>query len=409
MALDPPGGGYVVDPVRTYTVMTPVVRRDRAREGSDQVTTVGRNPLFEAADQAARSFPVSWQREPGRIVGSLVGRNGTYAIIMTAKTPALFDVRIAIVEQPRPDARAQFDLLCMSLNHATPTASYCVSSLVGAPVQSIATIALSRAAEIDPMLVRNALRQCVRNAELIAPVIRAINEGAGLADVPMHRQGAYVRLCSAPDGLPDYLANEGPPPAADARLIDECHAAASGAGWEALRRAPGQLAVVCVASPSNGPVYSFVEVHQGSLVVSAYPLGPERDVPAARRPAVAHLLNRILDRGVPFSLSLDLEHGAVLSRCFLDLNGLAEIPPHASLCDMIFQASAGAISYLEAIGRVAFEGVDPERALAEQEAKNAGMLRDLDDGSELYAVEGLRGTGDSSLRLRIRQRGGPAN
>jgi hypothetical protein len=369
------------------------------------VSTVERNPLFEAAEEAARAFPVQWHREPGRLVGSLEGRNGSYAIIMMANTPALFDVRIAIVEEPRADAREQFDLLCMSLNHSTPTASYCLSSLVGAPVQSIATISLTRADAIDPLLVRNALRQCVRNAELIAPVIRAINDGGGLEDVAMHRQGAYVALVSGPGGLPDYLANEGPPPADDAGLIDACEAAVAAARWEAMRRAPGQLAVVCVESPTSGPVYSFVDVHQGSVVVSAYPLGPEGRVPAERRPAVADLMNRILDRGVPFALSLDLEGGAVLSRSFLDLNGLAEIPPHETLCDVIFQASAGAVGYLEAITRVAYDGVDPQEALADQEARLAGMLRAMQADSAPTEIEGLRSPTGNRLRLRRRPTG----
>ena len=74
-------------------------------------------------------------------------------------------------------------------------------------------------------------------------------------------------------------------------------------------------------------MHSLVDVHERSLIVSSSPFGDDLKVPEDRRTAVAVLLGRILQIGMPFGLALDLETGDVVARSFLELSGVARSRP----------------------------------------------------------------------------------
>jgi hypothetical protein len=322
------------------------------------VSSLEPQSLYEAAVTAAESLPVSWRREQQRLSGTLDREHGTYILSIFAH-PRLFDVRIAVVEAVADTATEQIGLLCAEANRTLPTASFYLSGLAGGAVQSAATIALDLFDEVpEARLLGNVLEQCLRNAELIAPMIGAVNVGRPLAEA----------MRTARDAVLDDPLREDVAPVSDVALIDACCVATHASGWETLRRNMTQMAVVCSLPDSGEQAPTFVEAIDGALHVSAYILEPQWRVPADRRVAVATLLNRFLDLGAPFGLSLDRDTGDVRTRSFLDIRGLADVPPRDLLRDVIFQAGGGALVYLEAIRRVAHEGADPAVALAEHRA-----------------------------------------
>ena len=116
---------------------------------------------------------------------------------------------------------------------------------------------------------------------------------------------------------------------------------------------------------------TFIDALDGVLIASAYAFGPDRNVPAARRPAVSDLLNRMLGDGAPYALALDPESGAVASHGFLDVTGAAAVPAPGVICDLVARAMEGALDTRTPVMRVAHDAVAPARALAES---GAGML-----------------------------------
>jgi hypothetical protein len=327
--------------------------------GSIQVSSLEHESLFMAAVRAAESLPVVWRREQQRLIGTLDREHGTYIVSIFAH-PRLFDVRIAVVEAVADDATEQIGLLCAEANRTLPTASFYLSGLAGGAVQSAATIALDLFDDVpEARLLGNVLEECLQNAELIAPMIGSVNHGRTVADA----------MRSGLDALAGRTTRPNDAPVSDVGLIDACCVATHASGWETLRRNMTQMAVVCSLAGSGEQAPTFVEAHEGSLHVSAYILEPKWRVPAERRSAVAELLNQFLDLGAPFGLSLDRDTGDVRTRSFLDIRGLAAVPPRDLLRDVIFQAGGGALIYLDAIRRVAHEGVDPAVALADHRAR----------------------------------------
>jgi hypothetical protein len=327
--------------------------------------------LYEAAAFAAESLPASWTRTgQDRLLGQLVGNHGRYRIGLSTVAGRLFHVKVSALDAVPAEAVERVNLVCMDANWQMPTAGFSYSPAGDGSVMAQAAIALDRCAEVpDARLYRNLLKQCVLNSELLRLVIEAANKGTSVEDARSFRAELFRALYLGElGGLPPWLAPEGPAPSPSG-IIDACQEAATAAGWEWARRAPDQLIMVCAGSPATGAVHTDVDVHEHSLIVSSHPFGPDLLVPEERRTAVAVLLNRILESGVPFGLALDLQTGDLVARSFLDLAGVAAIPSPELLCDVIFQSAAGAFLYLEPLVAVAHEGADPDDALAAHVAR----------------------------------------
>ncbi|MEO9176199.1 MAG: hypothetical protein ABI317_11865 [Gaiellales bacterium] len=336
------------------------------------MSSAKRNSLYEAAVFAAGSLPASWTRTgQDRMLGQLAGSHGRYRIGLSTVAGRLFHVKVSALDAVPAEAVERINLVCMDANWQMPTACFSYSPAGDGSVMAQAAIALDRCVEVpDERLYRNLLGQCVLNSELLWLVVEAVNKGTSVEDARAFRSELFRALFLGElGGLPTWLRPEGPPPAAPEQLIDACAAAATAAGWEQARRAPDQLIMVCAGSPATGPVHTDVDVHEQSLIVSSHPFGPGLLVPEERRPAVAVLLNRILESGVPFGLALDLQSGDLVARSYLDLAGVPAIPSPELLCDVIFQSAAGAFLYLEPLVAVAHEGADPDEALAQQVAR----------------------------------------
>ncbi|MEO9174426.1 MAG: hypothetical protein ABI317_02850 [Gaiellales bacterium] len=318
--------------------------------------------LFEAASVAASVLPVVWQRDGSILRGLLDGQHGSYDVTIATHRAHVFVVRV-VSQAPIPEQAAErVALLCMDATWTMPTAGFFYSPGSGGAVVSAATLTFNHSDEVaHPTILRNTIRECMLNAELFARVQQAVVEGSSIEEAREFRRRLFPALAAGElGGMPGYLAQAGPPPADDGQLIDACEAAARKRGWQLQRRSRDQLVV-------QGE--TFVDVHAGCLVVSSYP-GVE--VRPDRRGAVADLLNRLLDAGSPFTLALDLELGAVVARSFLDVRGLAQIPPAALLCDVIFQAGGGARVHLDEIERVANE----RRAADRPFGSSGSTLRD---------------------------------
>jgi hypothetical protein len=211
-----------------------------------------------------------------------------------------------------------------------PTAGFFLSEGYGGSVVSSATIASDRFTGIPgAMMLQNTIRECVLNAELLAPTVQAAIDGRPIAP-------------STPGDIPDYAWPSGWAPAPDRQLIDACDEAVRSSGWQTVRRLPGQLVV---------EEDTFVDVHGGSLIVTSYAGDP---VHAERRGEVATLLNGLLDEGAPFGYALDPERGEIATRCVLELRGLESIPAPGMLCDVISRAAAGARVHADKIQRAAY-------------------------------------------------------
>jgi hypothetical protein len=342
------------------------------------VSTGPRDTLFQAALAAAESLPASWKRTgQDRLLGQVAGVQGRYRIGISTVAGRLFHVKVSSLEPVPAAAVERINLLCMDANWQMPTAGFSYSPAGDGSVMAQATIALDRCAETpDARLYRNLLRECVLNAELLALVVQAVSKGTSVEQARRFRGELFPELFRGQlGGLPPWLRPDGAPPATGTQVIDACQAAAGAAGWEWARNAPGQLVTVVAGSPATGAVHTLVDVHDRSLIVSSHPFGPDLLVPEDRRTAVAVLLNRILQIGVPFALALDLQTGDVVARSFLELTGVETIPPAELLCDVIFQSAAGAFLYLEPLVAVAHEGVDPDEALAQHAARQQAARR----------------------------------
>jgi hypothetical protein len=328
--------------------------------------------LYDAAAFAAGSVPASWTRTgQDRAFGQLTGNHGRYRIGLSTVAGRLFHVKVSALASVPAEAVERINIVCMDANWQMPTSAFSYSPAGDGSVMAQASIALDRCSTVpDARLYRNLLRQCVLGSELLSLVVEAVGKGTSVEDARTFRGELFPALYSGElGGLPAWLAPEGPPPAANDRLIDACQDAAMAAGWEFARNAPDALVMVCAGSPATGAIHTNVDVHEHSLIVSSHPFGPDLLVPEDRRTAVALLLNRILEGGVPFGLALDLLTGDVVARSFLDLSGVAAVPSPELLCDVIFQSAAGAFLYLEPLVAVAHEGVDPDEALAQHAAR----------------------------------------
>jgi hypothetical protein len=317
--------------------------------------------LFEAATVAASVLPVSWQRQGSVLRGLLDGQHDRYDVTVATHRSHVFIVRVVAQASVPAEAVERLGLLCMDATWTMPTAGFFYSEGTGTVV-SAATLTFNHSDEVPhPTILRNTIRECVLNAELLARVRPMVVDGSSIAEAREFRSRLFPALAAGElGGMPRYLAEPGPAPADDTLLIDACEAAARDRGWQLQRRSRDQLVV-------QGE--TFVDVHAGCLVVSSYP-GVE--VRPDRRAAVAGLLNRLLDEGTPFTLALDLELGAVVARSFLDVRGLGSIPPPDLLCDVIFQAGGGARVHLEAIERAANE----RRAADRPFSSSGSALRD---------------------------------
>ena len=322
----------------------------------------GHQALFEAAEAAASFLPVSWQRDDVLLQSELEGRHGSYEITVATPRAQVFLVRVVSRAVIPPEATERAGLLCMDASWTMPTSGFFYSHAVGDAVVSAATLTFNHLDEVpDPTILRNTIRECLLNAELLSPVVAQIVRGCSIEQARELRHRLFPLLAAGESGgVPDYLRPVGVAPADDAELIDACEVAASGSGWETSRRSASQLVV---------GADTFVDVHAGCLIVSAY---PGVDVRPDRRGAVAALLNQLLDAGTPFNLALDLDRGTVVARSFLDVRGLASIPRAALLCDVIFQAGAGARAHLAEITRVA----DDRRGADRPFGPTGSVLRD---------------------------------
>jgi hypothetical protein len=285
--------------------------------------------LDEAAVAASEALPISWERAPGLLEGELEGCRERYHVAIATARGRIFAVRVVSHAAVPAEKAAEVGAICMDANWTMPTAGFFLSEGYGGSVVSAATIASDRFTGIpDPMMLQNTIRECVLNAELLAPTVQAAIAGRPIAP-------------SSPGEIPDFAWPSGWAPAPDRALIDACDEAARASGWQTVRRLPGQLVV---------EEDTFVDVHTGSLIVSSYagePVRPER------RSEVAGLLNSLLDEGAPFGYALDPERGEIATRCVLELRGLESVPAPGMLCDVISRAAAAARVHADRIQRVA--------------------------------------------------------
>ena len=328
--------------------------------------------LFDVAVAASGSLPAAWQRAgQDRLLGALQGVHGRYAVSIATVGDRLLHVKVGRDAPVPPDAAERVELLCADANWQMPTAAFHYTPTGHGHVITQAAIALDRTAGLpDPALYRNLLRECVLNAELLCLVTDSVVKGTSIEQARVFRHELFPVLFRGElGGLPAWLAPAGPPPTGAEALIDACQAAVAAAGWQTARNSANQAVVVCAGSPATGPVHSLVDVHERSLIVSSSPFGDDLKVPEDRRDAVSVLLGRIMGIGTPFGLALDLATGDVVTRSFLELSGIAEVPPPELLCDVIFQSAAGALLYLDPIVAVAHEGAAPDEALAAHAAR----------------------------------------
>jgi hypothetical protein len=305
------------------------------------------DPLFEAAEDAARVLPIAWRRNGDLLQGGFDGNQGSYAVTVATPGGSAFLVR-AVRAEPIPDEAAErVELLCMDWNWAMPNTCFFFSRGFGGRVVSAASIGRREFDGVpEPPTLENTIRGCLLHAELVTHAVQGAVEGDSLTESTMFRTHVLPRLLDGEaHGVPECLEPRGPQPASDEQLIDACEAAARAAGWQAFRRADDQLVV-------QGA--TFVDVHMGCLIVSSYPCDDQ--IRPERRTAVASLLNQLLDRGAPFGLALDLAGGTVAGRTTLDLRGRASIPSHAELRDVIVSGGEGSLYHVAEIERVAGSG-----------------------------------------------------
>ncbi|HEY1479481.1 MAG TPA: hypothetical protein VGF46_05595 [Gaiellales bacterium] len=315
------------------------------------MSPLARDQLFEAVELAATVLPVPWTHGRDRLDGTLEGHHGTYDITLEVPDAREFRVRVASHERVPAAVAEQVDLLCMDAAWGMPTAGFYLSQRAGGAVVAAATIALNRYDEVPgPTILRNTIRECVLNAELVSLLAKAVVQGCTIDEARAHRPQLFESLAAGElGGMPAFCIPVGWAPADDHRLMDVCETAAAQADWATFRRADDQLVV-------GGETY--VDLYDGCLIASTY---SHEDVPAHRRSEVAKLLNRLLDDGAPFNLAIDLQTGTVVTRTVLDLRGLESLPHATLLCDVIYRSGAGSRVHRDAIARVADDRIDPSR------------------------------------------------
>jgi hypothetical protein len=296
------------------------------------------SPLGAAAQDAVSFLPTDWHAGDGYLRGTFEGCHDTYDITIATPNENVFLVRAAASGEVPDDSTDAVGMLCTDTGWYIPNAGFFVAAGAGNAVTSAATLAFDAVdTSLDPLILRSAVRECLLNAELLAPVVQAVvKDGLTIPQARSLRTRMYQGYGMGElTGLSPLLASPGPAPATDVQVIDACETAARGLGWDVIRRAPDQIVV-------NGG--TFVDVHRGALIVSTYQIDPVRP---ERRVAVSRLLNELLGEGAPFGLVLDLDGGAVCARCSLELGGLSALPPASVLTDVIFQSGSGA-SYFAA-------------------------------------------------------------
>jgi hypothetical protein len=333
--------------------------------------------LALAAQKAAAAIPAIWQhREPGWMQGMLQGRNGLFSVDMMTLTPGIFLLQVASGETAAPDRLPEIAMLCMELNRTLPTGGLRLSAKLEGAVISSATLRLERSERVpEPALLENLLRQTILNAELVTPMITDVNSGRPVSEAIERGIERFAANHGTAQDISRFLRFAAGPPTSDEALSEACEAACQAAGSRVLRRSPHQIIVSSHRGPTGNIIATFVDAEHGNLYASTYLLDQEQWVPPKRRPAVAQLLNAILDLGVPYGLALDLDTGNVRSRGFLSLRGLPTMPPPGLLCDVIAQSAMGATVYIDAITRTAHSDVDPIHALRDSEAARIAQRR----------------------------------
>jgi hypothetical protein len=294
---------------------------------------VANSPLSTAARDAVSFLPIDWRPGDGYLRGTFKGCHDTYDVTIATPNDNVFLVRAAAWSEVPDDSTDTVGMLCADTSWYIPNAGFFVAAGAGNAVTSAATLAFDQFdASLDPLILRSAVRECLLNAELLAPVVQAVvKDGLTIPQARLFRTRMYQGYGMGElTGLSPLLAPPGLAPATDVQVIDACETAARSLGWDVFRRSPDQIVV-------NGG--TFVDVNRGALIVSTYEIDPVRP---ERRLAVSRLLNELLGEGAPFGLVLDLDGGAVCARTSLELGGLRALPPASVLTDVIFQSGGGA-------------------------------------------------------------------